>query len=331
LGGAQTDNLIYMNKKISVDAVIAAKDSADTIGETIESLLDSTVTPQNIWVVDDGSSDNTGQIAATYDGVEVLRNDVNRERSFSRNRGIRQSDADFIQILDADDLVANNKIQIQHEYLTKHQNVDAVYGARVAFTGSFDKENTDQPLLYRQSSDLLREVLRKNIIIPGMLLFRKRFFDQFGWFDEEIKIAEDRELIIRALIDGAVIHQTPEALTYYRRHPDSSVVTGYREGLYNNYLMFIKLYEDLKKYKEGSYRKDVAGSLRMMARNLNIYGFAFELVKECIAKAESASSDYNIEQKRIYDAMDRILGPELTERLLRPKFKLDHLLGRYDS
>ena len=320
-----------MHQNASVDAVIAAKDSADTIGETIESLLNSSLPPQTIWVIDDGSSDDTGQITEGYNRVEVLRNDVNQERSFSRNRGIRQTDADFIQILDADDLVARNKIQIQHEYLTEHPEVDAVYGPRVAFTGQFDIENTDQPLIYRQKNDLLREILRRNIIIPGMLLFRNRFFSRYGLFDDDIKIAEDRELLIRALINGAVIHQTPEAYTYYRRHANSSVITGYREGLYNNYLMFMKLYEDLKAYNDGEYRKDLAGSLRMMARNLNIYGFSFEMVKECIEKSQSASSTCEIEQNRIYEILDRILGPCATEKLLRPKFKLDHLLGRYSN
>ena len=318
-----------MATDFSYEAVIAAKDAEQTIAETITSLLKSDIPPRKIWVIDDGSSDQTGTVASGFDHVEVLRNAENRERSFSRNRGIKKCTAPFIQILDADDLVAPDKSNIQLAHLRQHPTVDMVYGARVSFTGDFDPQSTETPLMYPKSTDLLEQVLTRNIIIPGMMLFRRQFFEKFGLFDESIRIAEDRELIIRALIRGANVGRTPEALTYYRRHPGSSVEQGYADGIYNGYLMFNKLFDEILAYKNGAYRQTLANSYRALARNLNIYGFPIDLIKECLKKSEEAHPSGQIQQNYAYQMMEETFGPQLTERILRPKFKLDHLFGRY--
>lgn len=313
------------------EAVIAAKDAETTIAETIESLLGSHIPPRTIWVIDDGSSDDTGKFARDFERVTVLENTQNRERSFSRNRGLQECTAPFIQILDADDLLAPDKTKIQLCYLQQNPKVDMVYGSRVSFTGKFQLHSTDPPLIYPKDSDLLEQVLTRNIIIPGMMMFRSRFFEQFGFFDESIKIAEDRELIIRALTEGATVEQTPEAYTYYRRHPGSSVEKSYADGIYNGYLMFNKLFDQILAHKDGAYRIPLANSYRALARNLNIYGYAFHLVEKCIEKSNTAypSGSGHIEQNKIYKLIEKMLGPCTTERILRVKFKLDHQLGRY--
>jgi len=318
-----------MKNRYTYEAVIAAKDMEATIAETIESLLKSSAKPEKIWIVDDGSSDDTGNIASGYKVTEVITNVENRERSYSRNRGIRNCTAPYIQIIDADDLLHSDKVEKQLHYMERNPEVDAVFGARSAFTDDFTPQKAGKPESYNAEDDLLNQLLQRNIIIPGMLLFRSHFFEKYGLFDETIKIAEDRELLIRALVKGAVIHQVSEAVTYYRRHDGSSVEKQYRQGLFNNYKMFVKLFEEIWAYKKGVYRCQLAGSLRMMARNLNIYGFPFELIRHCLDMAKKADSEWTIEQNGLYNQIDRWLGPLATEYLLRPKFKLDHFFGRY--
>ena len=306
-----------MSESHAYEVVIAAYNMAEVLGETITSLQQSTVPPQNIWVVDDASGDPTAEIARSFDGVSLLQNNENRERSYSRNRGIEHCTAPFVQIIDGDDLLHPCKVEIQLEALGEHAHWNACFGPRAAFADSFDLDSNYTTESYPPDGDLLEQIMERNIIIPGMLLFRRSFFTRFGTFDPEIKIAEDRELLIRSLIRGGTIGQTPEAITYYRRHPESSVVTGYREGVRNNYLMFKKLFDELCTAYDGQYRRQLSSSMRMMARNLNIYGFPRSMVNEAITMALKAHPEYTVTQNNFYHLLDRLFGPQMTETLLR--------------
>lgn len=301
---------------------------ADFIGETIQSLLDSTVVPETIWVVDDASTDVTAEIASGFDKVHIISNKENQERSVSRNIGIRKTTAPYVQIIDADDRVDRSKIQLQLQYLENHDEADAVYGDKLGFTGSLPLDSKD-PETYEYIDDLLMEIIRLNFIVPGMMLFRRSFFDTYGLFDPDIIIAEDRELLIRSFLQGARVEYTPGAVTYYRRHPGSSLSTAYARGIHNNVKMFRKLFEDLVTFKKGAYKQATVDAVRKLARSLNIYQYPIPYVSDVITLAQSTDCNPRMDQHWLYDWLGRLTSDYTLEKLLRPKFKLDHLLGRY--
>jgi glycosyltransferase involved in cell wall biosynthesis len=309
------------------EAVIAAKEASEFIGETLESLLNATIAPVQIWVIDDASDDNTGAIAASYDRVTVIRNKVNQERSVSRNIGIERCTSPYIQIIDADDLLAPDKVERQIKYLESHSDVGAVFGDKSIFSTHKDDPNNRRQT-YHDVDDILKEIIKLNTIVPGMLLFRKSFFKDYGLFDENIVIAEDRELLIRALLNGAQIDYTPGALLHYRRHEGSSVNSQYAKGIWNNVLMFEKLFDQLVTYKEGAYEQDTVDAVRNLARNLNIYAFPMDAVYKTIELAESTNTRSKVTQSLLYDLLQKVVGQKGIEALLRPKFNLDRKLGR---
>ena len=312
------------------EAVIAARDMEHYVGETIQSLLDSTIPPEAIWVVDDASSDDTGRIAQSYDRVNLLVNKENKDTSYSRNRAIKKCTSPFILVIDADDIVHPYRIKHQMAYLEANPDVDAVYSDKYSFQGILSDTSQTKKEDVSYIDDLLEHLIIKNILVPSLFLFRKRFFYEYGFFDQTIHISNDRELLIRALLKGAVIRHTPGAITYYRRHNTSMLSTRYREGIYNNALTLQKHFNELLLFEHGTYRQPLVNSMRMTARNLNIYQYPFELVHDFLERIDGLETPA-IQQNVIYKSLERLLGANRLERLLRLKFRLDYKLGRLDE
>jgi glycosyltransferase involved in cell wall biosynthesis len=90
----------------SVSVVIPCYNHAAFLGEAVESALAQTVRPLDIWVIDDGSTDDTPAVAGRFAdrGVRYLRQD-NAGLSAARNAGTRLSGGEFLVFLDADDVL----------------------------------------------------------------------------------------------------------------------------------------------------------------------------------------------------------------------------------
>jgi len=96
----------------TVSAVIPAYNAELFLGETIESVLDQTVEVAEIIVVDDGSSDRTGEVAAGFPRTRVIRR-ANGGQSAARNTGIQAAKGDWIALLDHDDVWFPRKTEVQ--------------------------------------------------------------------------------------------------------------------------------------------------------------------------------------------------------------------------
>src|SRR5882724_9638878 len=84
------------------------------VAETIQSALDQTWPAKEIIAVDDGSTDKSREILKSFErqGIKVIEQE-NRGASAARNRALSDAQGEFIQFLDADDLLAPNKIEVQ--------------------------------------------------------------------------------------------------------------------------------------------------------------------------------------------------------------------------
>jgi glycosyltransferase involved in cell wall biosynthesis len=101
-----------------VSILIPCYNSANWISETLASALAQTWQNKEIIVVDDGSTDNSLAVAKSFESpiVKVISQE-NRGASAARNRALQESQGDFIQYLDADDLLAPDKIERQVQRL----------------------------------------------------------------------------------------------------------------------------------------------------------------------------------------------------------------------
>jgi glycosyltransferase involved in cell wall biosynthesis len=167
-----------------VSTVIPAYNAAPFLSKAIESALAQSYPLIEIIVVDDGSHDETSEIAQRYP-VVLIRHEKNRGVSSARNTGIRAAKGEWVAFLDADDTWHPQKTEIQLS-LT-HPNYAAVCSAK------FDEidELTFEAVFWRN----LGGAPSSTIVRRGVLL-------ELGMFDEELLAVEDYNLWLRFLLAG---------------------------------------------------------------------------------------------------------------------------------
>ena len=120
-------------KPPTISAVIAAYQSQATLAEALDSVLGQTRPPDEVVVVDDGSTDATPDILASYgDAIQVIRQD-NAGYPAAMNRAIATSTGDVVAPIGADDIWLPQKLEWQAEALERHPDVGVHFGHAVLF------------------------------------------------------------------------------------------------------------------------------------------------------------------------------------------------------
>lgn len=110
-----------MGAKPLVSVIIPAYNAQDMIGETLDSILAQTYRNLEIIVVDDGSTDRTSQVVKGY-GSRVLYHYQKNSGGCAvpRNAGIERSSGDFLCFIDADDLMAPDRVALQVAFMERY-------------------------------------------------------------------------------------------------------------------------------------------------------------------------------------------------------------------
>ncbi len=183
-----------------VSAVIPVYNYARFVGRAIDSVLAQTHAPIECVVVDDGSSDETPQVLARYGGrIRTLRQE-NRGPSAARNAGIRAARGEYVALLDGDDAWKPEKIARQLAVAEADEEVGAV-GCGYEWT------YPDRPAAAFEGGPIpedrvarVRALATRTAWLGGSssgALIRRRVFDEVGYFDEELRCAEDWEMWLR--------------------------------------------------------------------------------------------------------------------------------------
>jgi glycosyltransferase involved in cell wall biosynthesis len=203
-----------------VSVVVAARDAADTLPATLESIRAQTFTDHETIVVDDGSADATGEVARSFSGVRVLRNDPARRQAAARNRGAREAAGELIATLDADDT--------WHPAYLERQL--AAYGSAVAAGRRVGAVCCDARLIAPDGSPAgtwtgrvgrpgridVTALLRENQVFTSVLCPREVFL-ALGGYDEDPRLGvEDYDLWVRMAERGYEIVFNDEVLADYR-------------------------------------------------------------------------------------------------------------------
>lgn len=205
---------------MNVSVVIPTYNYAGHIGRAIRSALAQTRPPNEIIVVDDGSTDETQSVLAQFgDSIKVIRQ-CNSGPSAARNTGAALATGDLLAFLDADDEWRLDKLEKQTACMIADPKVGVVNcGLRyVAEDGSATRE-----LTIGFSGDIPRQMLLlegPSALNGSSLLVRRHLFDSVGGFDPRLRIAEDWDFLLRAGGRSRVAF-IPEALVFYHVHGGS--------------------------------------------------------------------------------------------------------------
>jgi glycosyltransferase involved in cell wall biosynthesis len=196
--------------KISV--VIPAYNAAAFLPRCLKSAFAQTLKPEEVIVVDDGSSDNTATLAAELGATVVSR--PNGGLSAARNTGIQNASHDWIALLDADDMWEPEKLERQATRI--RPDTTLVYTGIRIFDDSGVRED-------RLAIDPVaaKKVLRfRNPITPSTVLVRREAAISVGGFREDVRACEDWDMWFRLQRTGQ-FEYVPDALTDYYVYPNS--------------------------------------------------------------------------------------------------------------
>ena len=211
---------------IKASIIIPAYNAARYVRAAVDSALAQTHPDIEIIVVDDGSTDDTRRILDPYAAarkIEYLQQE-NKGLSGARNAGIRRAKGEYIALLDADDIFMPDKMEKQIAHLERDLSCDVSYCDLYHFWDEEPEKSLKLDYKYYSGEEVLPNILRRSFIAPSATLFRRRVFDRFGYFDEEIRqFAEDLEFWLRLTLGGAKICFLPEILVRLRLRREGSI------------------------------------------------------------------------------------------------------------
>lgn len=213
----------------TVSVVIPAYNCESFIAETLSSILNQTYKDIEIIVIDDGSTDRTTQIAASFgDTVRVVQK-PNAGVCKARNAGIAEARGEFICLMDHDDYWFPEKLERQLGEMERHPEAGGVYSEFILWypnspDGAFPNPESFDLSSYPDDTDpeysgwIYHQFLMDCWILTSTAMFRREVFAACGVFDESLPYSEDWELWIRISHEYPLIKLT-RPTTLYRQHP----------------------------------------------------------------------------------------------------------------
>jgi len=321
-----------------VSIIIPLYNAEKHIGSAIQSCINQTWKNKEIIVIDDGSTDQSYEIAKTYQSeiVQVF-NQKNQGASAARNKGFSLSRGEYIQFLDADDFLSPNKIESQLSLLLVNEDKLCLC-ATIYFSEEEEPDISSlcHPWFSKGSDDpvdFITKLYKTNaigtgyggMIQPNAWLIPKKLIDQSGGWDELISVDDDGEFFCRLILGSKGIVYSYDALNFYRSH-----VTGKNLSADNS----TKAFESRLKALDSKYRqlllktnssKIASGVFASNYWELGVQSFPKNLIisKICIRKAKAF--DYNgpkfIGAKKS-TALSKIIGWKLTRLAMFYLFKI---------
>ncbi|MBI4122935.1 MAG: glycosyltransferase [Parcubacteria group bacterium] len=245
-----------MKNRPLVSVVMATRNRASLLKESVESILSQSYKNLELLIVDDASSDETSHILKEYAvrdaRIRLLSNQTNLGLTKSLNKALREAKGKYIARVDDKAIAHKERIQLQVEFLEANPSC-ALLGT---WAYEMDKEGTiaNKKKLPTDSAALKRALIFTNPFVHSAIMMRKEALDKVGWYDERWKYTQDYELYFRI----AKFYDTANLsayLTTYRFAPDSITRTRNREQA----LFALKARQ--KALREGFYPKSLRASL----------------------------------------------------------------------
>lgn len=197
-----------------VSVVIPNYNHARFLGDAIRSVLNQDYRGFEIVVVDDGSTDDSREVAAGFGDRIRYIHQTNAGLSAARNTGIRAAQGSLIGVLDADDMYEPMFLDTLVNALKSDPDADGVYCGYqfVDETNDLLPQVENRPV----SSDKLYEALLDgNFLVPESMFLRRTVYDEVGLFDEALRACEDWDVWLRVTKKYRIIH-APRILTRHR-------------------------------------------------------------------------------------------------------------------
>jgi len=200
-----------------ISVVMSVHNGGDYLQEAIESILNQTFNSFEFLIVDDGSTDKSLEIIASYDDkrIVLIKNEMNLGLSISLNKGIKLAKGKYIARMDADDISFPERFEKQVKFLEGNPDID-LCGTWFKVFGK--KEYTQK--LPIQHNQIKSDLLFYTPIAHPTVMMKRTIFDKHKYSEKFLK-AQDYALWVE-LINNFKFANISEPLLYYRMHPSQT-------------------------------------------------------------------------------------------------------------
>jgi glycosyltransferase involved in cell wall biosynthesis len=296
-----------------VSVIIPAHNSEKYIQETINSVLQQTWRPIEIIVIDDGSTDNTLSLLNQFHEpfIEVY-SQKNKGACSARNLGLKYAQGEFIQFLDADDLLAPDKIELQMNQLLSFSN----YSNKIIHCqwGRFYKSIYEK-IRWEPHDSIRRELSPADWLIADKMsnthcwLVHRNLIDQSGAWDESLERNQDGEFFSRLVSNAESVLFCSEAKVYYRSGLASSIAGNHSKSASLSALKVIDLISGYVLSLENSKRARLCVANKYMSfafSNFIMYPALTHIAE--LKAAELGGSNLKLEGGRILKMLSSFFG-----------------------
>lgn len=199
-----------MKNSALVSVIVPVYNCEKYLTYAIKSVLTQTYQPLEIIVVDDGSTDKSGEIAQSFAPEVIYCRLEHGGGSIALNHGISLSQGKYIAFLDADDLWVSNKLTLQMKAFNNNPQLEAVFGHIRQFTSPELDENSQRKL--KIPVEVSPAYHKDTFLITRQALYR------VGLFNPQIQMGEFIDWYLRAIEQDLISLMLPDILAKRRLH-----------------------------------------------------------------------------------------------------------------
>jgi glycosyltransferase involved in cell wall biosynthesis len=202
---------------------------AETIEATIKSVLSQDYKDIEYIIVDGGSTDGTLEIISRYrHKITKVISESDNGIYDAMNKGFRSSNGCIVAALNGDDVYADNSIVRQMAEFIESNDLDAAYGDLIYV----DRHDTGHVKRFWKPGPYKKGAFYHGWVIPHPTFFcRKEIFEKHGYFNEEMQIAADFELMLRLIEKHQIsVGYLPEVIVKMRTGGKANVLRGMIQG-----------------------------------------------------------------------------------------------------
>ena len=202
-----------------ISVIIPTYNRCDLLKRAIKSVIKQTITPKEIIIVDNGSTDQTYQMVSSLFPEINYFIEKKRGVSAARNKGILESKSKWIAFLDSDDAWKPTKLEKQMEYSVFNQDkyriihTDETWYRNKKFLNQLKKHK-------KSGGNIFKNSLQLCCISPSSVVLKKQIFDDYGLFDENLEVCEDYDMWIRITAKEEVGFLDSPLVLKYGGHSD---------------------------------------------------------------------------------------------------------------
>lgn len=272
--------------------------------EAVNSIINQTFKDFELIIINDGSDSFPSLDWLTDSRVTVIKNEINKGISFSRNFGLSIAKGKYIAIMDSDDIAEPRRLQKEFDFLENNPLYVAcgTWFKQFGEKRSECKRNIDDSSLYKARLLFGNE---PTLLDPSCMIRKSVLIDNEITYDESMKSGMDYMMWV-ILSEHGEIHNVKEILMNYRTHPNQITKKGYKHYDWN-----VKNYQLLKLGIHASENEKV-----MLMESLQSKSYSLNEYRQFLDKIIDQNDNFHYYEK---EALEKVVNYQWYKKLLYSK------------